>query len=223
MSDLLIKFPTRARPEKFFTVLEKYRAMLSGKHSVFFLITCDISDITMNNDAVRSRIAQMNNVAVYFGESANKIAAVNMDMDKAPPFSVLLLASDDMIPMVQGYDDVICSEMAARYPDTDGVLWFFDGHNRNTDTLAILGKKFYDRFGYIYNPEYVSLWCDDEMVQVSKMLGKLTFIDRVIIEHQHPSFVPIVYDELYRKNDTYATQDEQTFRRRHAIKFGLQV
>jgi len=53
MSRLVIKFPTRGRPEKFKEVFSRYLSMLSGKHSVQFVITMDEDDETMNNPTMR--------------------------------------------------------------------------------------------------------------------------------------------------------------------------
>ena len=59
-----------------------------------------------------------------------------------------------MVPLVNGYDTVIKEKMTLHYADTDGVLWFNDGHQeKKLNTLCILGKKYYDRFGYIYHPD----------------------------------------------------------------------
>jgi hypothetical protein len=89
---------------------------------------------------------------IVVGRSCGKIGAINRDMDLAPPFDILLLASDDMIPIVKGYDRIIRDNMPL---DTDRVLHFNDGHRTDSlNTLCILGKKYYDRFGYIYYPEY---------------------------------------------------------------------
>jgi hypothetical protein len=116
-------------------------------------------------------------------------------------FDIVLLASDDMIPQVQGYDSIIRINMKKYYPNTDGILWFFDGYRRDLNTLCILGKKYYDRFNYIYNPEYKSFWCDNEFMLVGNKLGKQKFIDLCIIKNIHPDITGQAYDETYHKNN----------------------
>lgn len=187
---LLVKFPTRGRPDKFFTVLDRYYHFARRKHLTSFLITCDQDDPTMNNDAVRQRLQDnYKGMTVVFGNSTSKIEAVNADMAHAPDYDIILLASDDMVPEEDGYDETISNEMRKNYPDTDGVLWFFDGFRRDLNTLSILGKKYYERFGYIYHPSYKSFWCDNEFTEVANQLGKQTFIDKVVIRHIHPSWI----------------------------------
>ena len=69
--------------------------------------------------------------------------------------------------------------MSFNYPDTDGVLWFNDGFQGNRlNTLCILGKKYYERFNYIYHPDYISLYCDEEQTNVARNMNKM--VDLVI-------------------------------------------
>jgi hypothetical protein len=113
--------------------------------------------------------------------------------------------------------------MEKHFPDTDGVLWFYDGGNRNTNTLAILGKKYYDRFDYIYHPSYKTILCDDELTIVSEKLGKSVFIDEVIIRHEHPDYPQYRknFDRLYARNNSLMNEDRINFRLRKEKNFDL--
>jgi hypothetical protein len=129
-----------------------------------------------------------NRLHFSYGASKTKIEACNADLNmvqKIKP-NVIVLASDDMIPVVSGYDDIICKNMAENFPDTDGVLHYDDGFSGKDRliTLSILGTKYFNRFNYLYNPEYKSVFADDEFTQVARMLNKVVYIDRCIIQHQ---------------------------------------
>ena len=211
---LLVKFPTRGRPDKFFTVLDRYYYGAKRKDLTSFLVTCDLDDASMYNDAVRQKLQGYKNLAVIYGNSKSKIEAVNADMIRAPEYDIILLASDDMVPEEKGYDEIIRQKMTDLYPDTDGVLWFFDGYRRDFNTLCILGKKYFERFGYIYHPSYKSFWCDNEFTDVANQLGKQTFIDKVIIRHIHPDWIQRdqitakMYENIHK---TGGTGIDQTF------------
>jgi hypothetical protein len=112
-----------------------------------------------------------------------------------------------MIPEIPGYDAIIKNTMLQAYPDYDGVLWFFDGHQKGLNTLCILGKKYYDRFGYIYNPEYKTWFCDNEFTQVAHMLKRQAMIQTVIIRHCHSDIVGYGHDELYKRNNVKEEQE----------------
>lgn len=220
---LLIKFPTRGRTDKFFTVLDKYYGMLDDLDNTEFCITIDENDPTMNNDKVLDRLETYKNLYYYIGYSKTKIEAINADMEEFDDFDVVLLASDDMIPQIQGYDTLIRNNMVKYFPDTDGVLWFFDGNRRDLNTLCILGKKYYDRFGYIYHPGYKSFYCDNEFTQVANRLGKQRFIEDIIIKHEHPDMPQHrdKMDQLYATNHKYYPIDHKFFELRKKNRFGL--
>ena len=220
---LLIKLPTRGRAERFFSTLQRYRALLSGKVPTRFVVTCDEDDTKMNTPIVRQRLAAVPNLTVFYGNSGSKVAAINADIPWPPDWDVILVASDDMVPVEPGYDWVICSEMAWRYPDMDGVLWFNDGYvGRKLNTLPILGRTYYSRTRYVYQPEYKSLWCDNEFMCVAERLGRQTYIDRVIIRHEHPGNVKgIDHDETYKRNNKDHWRDKAHYDLRAARGFDL--
>ena len=218
---ILIKFPTRSRPEKFFEVLDKYVELLEEPENVSFLVSCDLDDASMFNPEVIERLHGYKNLVVRFGVNKNKVEAINADME-GRDFDILLLASDDMIPQEHGYDTIIRQNFKKFFPDTDGVLWFNDGYQENRlNTLCVLGKKYYDRFGYIYHPSYISLWCDTEFTEVSKMLNKVKYIAHVIIKHQHPVWLGQEWDDLQKKNDSFNNRDMQNFAKRKENNFEI--
>lgn len=217
---LLIKFPTRSRPDKFFNVLDRYFT-LQATNNVEYVISCDVDDLSMNNDKVHKKLSQYENLTVCYNLNKTKVQACNADI-KNKNFDVLVLASDDMIPEVYGYDAIIKNTMESYFPDTDGVLWFNDGfQGKNLNTLSIIGKKYYDRFGYIYNPEYKSLYCDQEFTQVSMFLKKYVYIDSCIIKHKQYSIVKEQPDNLYIRNDSLQREDFEVFKQRLSRNFDL--
>lgn len=221
-SNLLIKIATRGRYDRFFEALDQYYQNLSHKVSYHFVISCDIDDPVMNSEKAIDKLKSYPNLSFYFENNLSKIEACNKNIDLHLDFDVLLLGSDDMIPVMKGYDEIIISSMNAYFPDTDGVLHFNDGvRGYDLNTLSIMGKKYYDRFGYIYYPEYRSFYCDDEFMQLSRFLNKAVYIDSVIIEHRHFSVGKSEIDELYIKNDKHWNHDKNLYDQRRAINFGL--
>ena len=111
--------------------------------------------------------------------------------------------------------------MEKNFSDTDGVLWFADGNRKDLNTLSILGKKYYDRFGYIYNPEYKSTWCDNEFTDVANILKKQVFIDRVIIKHEHPDWGFGGRDNIHNLNSSNENYDKSVYLKNKSVNFGL--
>lgn len=217
---ILIKFPTRNRKDKFFEVLQKYYDFATDLSKIEFLITLDYDDDSMNNQEVIDKLKSYENLRFVFGKSNNKIHAVNRDIELGN-WDIILLASDDMIPIEKGYDEQIRFNMNINYPDTDGILWFNDGNRKDLNTLCILGKKYYERFGYIYHPDYKSLWADNEFMTVGNLLKKQIFIDKVIIHHQHPDWGYGGRDIIHSLNSNHDREDRMVFQRRQKMNFEL--
>ena len=219
---LLIKFPTRNRKNKFFKVLRQYQNLCEDLDNTYFLITLDNDDESMNPSDVEDIFNTFKNIKVVYGTSNSKIHAVNRDIELINDWDIVLLASDDMTPKVKGYDNIIRNKMKEFYSDTDGILWFNDGHMGNKlNTLCILGKKYYDRFGYIYHPEYKSVWSDNEFMLVGNLLGKQTYFEQVIIEHEHPDWGYGSRDEIHQNNSKNENQDKLLFTKRKDNNFYL--
>jgi hypothetical protein len=218
---ILIKFPTRGRCDKFFNVLDTYYQLASNNDNIEFQITIDTDDETMNNNIVLSKLNTYKNLKYSMGVSKNKIDAVNRNLIIGD-WDIILLASDDMIPKVKGYDDIIRNKMVELYPDTDGVLWFNDGHQgEKLNTLCILGKKYYERFNYIYYPDYTSLWADNEFMDVANLLNKQTYFNDVIIRHEHPDVGFGQRDFVHFDNIKFDYIDKDIYLKRKSNNFNV--
>jgi len=218
---LLIKMPTRSRPAKFFKNLDKYYQHMSFEYPYEFLITCDEDDVAMNNANVIKRLESYPNLKFTFGKNSSKVEAVNKDLESYD-FDVLLVASDDMEPVVRNFDKIIIETMQKNFSDFDGVLNFNDGTiGGSCNTLPVIGKKFYDRFKYVYHPEYKSFECNVELTLVSKILKKEKIINNVIIRHNHPAWGKGIWDDLYEKNQQFYDHDRKLFLLKQKNNFDL--
>ena len=215
---ILIKFPTRGRPERFKDTLEKYINFLSGKHDVKFIFTFEDDDVKMNCDEIKNYLDNLNVKNNYFyGNSKNKIEAINDNLENED-FDILILAADDMIPVYNNYDDLISKEFQKSIHGLDCVLFFQS--TRWSDLLdvgCIMGKPYYDRFGYIYHPSYKSIFCDNEYTEVAKILGKSVFLEGMEpFSHQF-----ITGDETEIKNWQFNNEDTENYNKRKINNFDL--
>jgi len=220
MTDILIKFPTRQRKKKFFDTLDAYYNLLSGKHKVKFIISMDLDDQEMNSTQIRSRLDEKKGLKYFYGEHKTKMEAINDDMQHAGEFKIIFLASDDMIPQIPGYDHVIMKNMKENFPDFFGALHYNDGRvGERINTLVIMGKPMYDYFGYIYHPDYKSLWCDNEFTEVIRQMKKIKYINKVLVKHawggRHG-------DSLYERNENLYSHDKHIFEQRKSMGFPIE-
>jgi hypothetical protein len=149
------------------------------------------------------------------------MAEVDWDWD------IVVLVSDDMVPQMRGYDDVIRTQMTNRFPDRNGLLWFNDGcQGSNLNTLCIYGRTFYDQRGVIYDPAYKSLFCDTELTDHCRttLANRCAYIPSCIIRHEHPGTGYAQYmDDLYARNQKYWNEDMYTYIRRKAYAYDWSV
>jgi hypothetical protein len=107
-------------------------------------------------------------------------------MDKASDdWDMVFNGQDDMIPTAEGYDDVMLTRLFELFPDTDGAVWLNDqymGYDENC-TIVAAGRKYYERFGYLYYPGYDSVFADNEYTEVGKALGKLVYVSDRVVKH----------------------------------------
>jgi hypothetical protein len=220
MIDLLIKLPSRSRFELFKEKLEKCIQLLSNEINVKFIFSFDTNDQTMNNNVVRYYLGSKKiNMEYFYGESKNKIDACNRDIPKEG-WKVLLLMSDDMLPRKKGFDKIIYDDMNHNFPDYDGCLNYnthTEAFKNRTMVLTVMGKKYYDRFNYIYYPGYQSIYCDNEQTDVAIKLNKLVDIDNRIISHEWNS----VKDDLRKHTESgeFRNHDSALYHSRKANGF----
>ena len=226
---LLVQFPTLARPDKFLKVLDRYVSTCSNWNRIFFNINCDANDDTMKISCVQKAIKDIlskreeTNGVINYDHNTEKISAINANI-KGRSFDIVICASDDMVPKVYSWDQKIVNAMEERFPDLDGCVHFNDG-NTNGDliTFSILGRKLYEHFGYIYHPDYKSLYCDDEFTQAVRALGKEKYIDEVIISHEHYSVEGTEnhgdLDFAAKKTLHYSGRDQFVFNKRKELGF----
>ncbi|HIJ71779.1 MAG TPA: hypothetical protein HPP87_10515 [Planctomycetes bacterium] len=216
---LLFKYATRGRPDWFKDTLNTYYRMLSGKYEYQFVISMDQDDETMNNVEIRQFLDAKENLVYFYGHNHNKIEAINADMGNRQ-FDILIVIADDMRPVMQDYDDIIVQDILTYFPELDGCLHYDDDAHAGQKliVLSIMGKKLYDRFGYIYHPEYRSMWCDNEFTDIVRAWGKVQWIPKVVIKHE---FLKYGNDATYAKNNQSWNTDKALYLSRKERGFNV--
>lgn len=217
MKDVLIKFPTRSRPILFQRTMQLYLADPLAR----VLVSADLDDETMNNPGMKDWLAGQDRVKVRFGNSKTKIEAIN-DGTSGESFDLVVVASDDMIPMRKDYAKRIVELFQKHFPRGDGVLHLNDGHRGSgLNTLPIMDRKFFDRMGTVFHPDYISVWADNEFQELAESQGRSKYVDEVVIEHQWIGATQP--DELNTRNEGFFHIDKITFERRKAAGFPYQL
>lgn len=196
---IFYNFASRSRPEKLKACLENIRNV-SASENYDVVIKID------SNDPADYSWLDVQEYAVMRGLSRNKVHAINRDIDPTG-YDIIVNMSDDMWFIKEGFDNVI-----RQHCGPDDFVHFPDGAvNEKLCTMSIMGVDYYNRFGYIYHPDYTSLWCDNEAQEVAQKLGRYKYVPEHIFEHRHPAFGKAQTDAQYRKTESYYHQDRIVF------------
>lgn len=221
---LLYKLPSRNRPKKLIATIKNLIEHIQHDDYII-LVTLDEDDATCNNPEIRAELAMFSNTIVCFGKgTGSKVEACNRNMNEVPNFDILFLISDDGEFVVKGFDKIVIGLFDVHFKDRMGVLHTFDGvTNFRQVTMAIFNKKWYDHFGFVYNPAYQSLYCDSEMKAVAETIGAYHMEPIVLNKHLHPCWNLAPTDELYKRNEhpEIYRKDCETYNNRRRINFGL--
>lgn len=209
---ILVKFPTRERPQRFEAVLADWVNKADNLDGIHFLFSLDHDDPSVEENALIARHSGAP-CTIVRGYSQSKVHAINRDFEHAPEWAQVLVLSDDMHCRHQGWDTEVRKNCEA---NPDCLVWFPDQRQRSMCTLPCMDRAYYDRYGWIYDPRFKSVFCDDLQTDLAKRDGRLVFVDLTIAHHLHPANVnDLVPDALYRRNETTAiwNADERLYRK----------
>lgn len=200
---ILYKIASRSRPDKFFKTLDNVTSLME-RDNYTVLASLDVDDIEMRPNKIVDRLNTYKNIQVHWGISNTKIEAINRDIGLCNEWDILVNLSDDQEFTVKGFDTRIVSDMQKYFPDTDGMLWYNDDtfNGEKMCTMSIIGRKYFERTGYIYLPEYKSVYCDEHETRKAKALNKIQYSSDVLYLHKHWIIGTAEQDELNRRNDS---------------------
>jgi hypothetical protein len=215
---VLVHIPSRGRHKALSLAVVRWLAAIKDLENTRLLLTLD------DDDTPGAELVQAMKVyppeyplEAIIGPHKDKVSAINADLDLFP-WDVLVCASDDLYPMELEFDQAVRTDFANDVPDFDGVLWYPDKNSRIC-CHPVIGRKYYERDGYVFHPSYRAFYCDDELTMVAQKRGKLFQSTSVEWDHRHPNYRTRKPDELDHRNKEFMRQDYLTFCRRQSAGF----
>jgi len=211
---ILFKYATRSRPSLFHRGIESIINNMSNDN-FHILVSVDKDDSSSNYLTIYK------NTTIKKGTSLNKVDAINRDLQNYYyDWDILVNMSDDMMFTRKDFDKIIRDSFCDKNY-LDQCIHFPDGNRLDLITMAIMGREYYKRFGYIYNPEYKSLYCDNEMTDVAKILNRYKFINDNLFIHLHPAYGRANFDSQYNYTESFNSEDQQTYFKRKINNYDL--
>jgi hypothetical protein len=212
---ILFNVASKSRPHKFNRVVN----YIYDNCNQPFIILAKVDDDDQTKDAY-----DLSRVIHIGGYSDNKISAINKGIPKEG-WDIITDFSDDFVITKKGFDNIIrehCGpDDCLHFPEPFAVSQNKNNRNEDIIIMACMGRDYYNRFGYIFNPVYKSLFADNENTAVAKKLCRYKFVDEQIFYHAHPAAGYGKADAQTKHTESFWKEDQKTFNERKKLNFPL--
>ena len=208
--------PSLGRPVQARKCYDHWMAMASGEHQYEWIVSLNQSDAELekyhqtftNSDAV-----------LITANSRNMVEATN-EAAKVSAGQIIILVSDDMYSP-ELWDERILHKF--EMIDGPGLLQVDDGITSKKMTIPIMNREAYAKLGYMYHPDYISLFADDDLRATALTHGMYYNATDILIEHRHYSVRKSKYDKTYQIENSRTSWriGEQIFFDRAKRKFPI--
>lgn len=159
-------------------------------------------------------------VSIYgnplISKNRSAVDAIN-NAAKVATGDILIVVSDDSDCPRNWVEKILNATQHKR----DWILKVNDGIQRWLITMPIMDRAYYNRFGYIYYPEYSHMFCDTELTHVADILKRTIKREDLSFPHRHYSVTRERKDETTIKADSTWNQGKQLYLQRARESFGL--
>lgn len=206
--------PSRGRAEKSFHTVNKWWNSAGLNGNLEIILSLDFDDKTFEDYFDEFSDANFEH-KVIVNENRSAVDAVNWGAARSSG-DVLIVVSDDFdCPENWAFSLAMKAE-----GKTDWIAKTPDGIQKWIITLPILDRHYYNRFGYIYHPDYLHMFCDTELTCVADLTGRKIALDIPFV-HNHYSTGKSIKDEVSIRADKTWDQGEKLFIERAKRNFDL--
>lgn len=217
--------PSRNRAEMAFNTIDKWLCSASGTIPLEYIISIDNNEPDVyryeaNFCSLVLKHSANNSIRLVKNNNDSAIQAINYGATLTTQNLIIVVSDDfDCFP---NWDIFLINALKDK---KDFVVKTSDGIQDYIITLPIMDREYYNRFNYIYNPEYQHMFCDTEMTDVAHLLGKVIDLkcpNHVFI-HRHYSVNLMAKDSINERNDATWIQGENLYYSRKANQFYLNL
>lgn len=207
--------PSRSRPEQARETINKW-IKRAGCY-VDYILSMDKDDPlrTSYEMAVTTKNSDGRFIKAFSSQNRSAIDAINNAAKKADGDIFIQIADDFDCP--EGW--AVAIEGMTKYK-SDWIAKTPDGIQKWIITLPIMDRAYYNRFGYIYHPDYLHMFCDTELTAVADLTGRKIDLNIPFV-HNHYSTGKSVKDEVSIRADKTWEQGEKLFLERAKRNFDL--
>lgn len=205
--------PSRNRPDKMRKTIVKWRENCADIDEVQVILSVDRDD---DHLGAYHEIHDLFTDGIVVGPNKTAIEAINLAAGVSKG-NIMIVVSDDT-ECFDGWDQAILKVVEGK---EDFILKCSDGGTQSwIITMPVMDRKYYKRFGYVYNPSYQHMFADTEITAVADLLGRKLICD-LEFKHLHYSVTGTAKDAVSEKADATWDQGKALFLERYKNNFGL--
>lgn len=223
--------PSRGRAKWAMETARKWHDLSKNPKEIEYRLAIDYSDPSgyLYDDIVQSdtlglfgRVKVVKSGSTSCVEAINNAASVIKSTNSTAQENALIVVVSDDFDCFEHWDEWLIQSLRGK---KDVLVKTSDGYYQSDwlITLPIMDMVYYNRFNYVYNPEYRHMWADTEMTAVGHMLGRVVDLQNnvPVFRHNHYTTGKSQKDLINEIADSSFTTGRDIFLRRHAIDFGL--
>lgn len=148
-----------------------------------------------NRDYLRVR----HDIRIMSGKDQTMIGNLNEGATFARGDVLIYLSDDFHCPPNW---DVEIQKAVLGQEDTPWVLHVSDGHQTDVQTISIMSREYYSEVGYMYCPDYMSMFVDNDYTERTKLYGRVINAKHLVFLHEHYIFGDHPIDETYKRQNS---------------------
>jgi len=201
--------PTRSRPIKSWATCNDW---IKNAHTdIELIISIDIDD-PHRKEYLKTH-KYLGNIITSTNRSA--IDAVNNAAQTAKG-DILIVVSDDT-ECFYGWGKHLENHMQGR---SDWILKTQDGIQPWIITMPLMDRIYYERFGYIYHPDYKHMYADTDLTCVAELTGK-KIVTNFQFPHNHVSENGQIADDVTLRANATFESGRKVFKQRLSRMFDI--
>lgn len=205
--------PSRGRPEQAMETINKWLG--KADNAIEYLLCLDSDDYMKYQILLRQRIGLRPEILYRWDRNKSAIEAINNGA-KFAAGDLFVVVSDDF-DCPEHWDTLLLEALKGK---SDFCAKTIDGHQDWLITLPIMDRKYYERFGYVYHPDFKHMHCDLDLTCRAWMLGKYITLP-LEFKHNHYSVIGQKPDTINVKNNSTWGHGKMLFNKRLANNFDL--
>lgn len=202
--------PSRNRPQQAYNTMQRWIG--NADNQIEYILSIDSSDI----EIARYTVNALPGTKFCVHDNKSAIEAIN-NAAKVATGDLLIVVSDDT-DCPEHWDSLL---LGLLYDKSDFVAKVDDGLQPTLVTMPVMDRVYYERYGYIYHPDFLHMHCDEELTCVALMTGKYIKLP-LIFPHNHYTTGKTKKDELNARNDATWAHGAATLERHAKNNFGIE-